>query len=244
MKISFLNLDRSPDRLHTFLAANKHLNDLCRIVGIDGMTQSREELRKHDILAEDVPNYTPGAIGCALSHIEQWKRAVGGSDILTLAEDDAIFHHDYEELATGILATLPKGWDIIQWGWNFDSILVFDLLPGVSSCGAIFEQDRLRVSVETFQKLPIKSLPYRLHRSFGTVCQSVSPSGAAKLLAHCLPIRKMEVYYPLLNKILPNTGLDSMLNKAYPLLNAYVAVPPLVLTKNERQISTVQQIEA
>jgi hypothetical protein len=79
-----------------------------------------------------------------------------------------------------------------------------------------------------------------LQRSLGTVCQSVSPAGAAKLLRHCLPIRPMEAFYPILNRSLPNTGIDNMMNDLYPQMNAYVSLPPLVITKNESASSTVQ----
>jgi hypothetical protein len=79
-----------------------------------------------------------------------------------------------------------------------------------------------------------------LQRSLGTVCQSISPTGAAKLLKHCLPIRPMEVFYPILNRSLQNTGIDNMMNDLYPQINAFVSLPPLVVTKNEHGSSTVQ----
>ena len=61
-------------------------------------------------------------------------------------------------------------------------------------------------------------------------------------LAHSETIisRDMEVFYPGLNRSLPNRALDDVLNAMYPDLNAYVSVPPLVLTKNEHGISTIQ----
>jgi len=43
-----------------------------------------------------------------------------------------------------------------------------------------------------------------------------------------------------LNKKIPNTGIDIPMNRFYPETRSYVAFPPLVATKSERTISTVQ----
>lgn len=244
MQISFLNLDRSTDRLATFLAWNSHLTDLHRISATDGCSYSRSDLRSVGVLDGNMSEYTNGAIGNALSHFGEWERASKGSEVLTLAEDDAVFHRDFESLATKTLAKLPPDWDFILWGWNFDSILSFDLLPGVSSCVALFDQASLRTNVTRYREMPLQPVPYRLNRAFGVMCQSISPSGAAKLLKHCIPIRPMQTYYPLLNRIIRNGAVDHMMNALYPQINAYVCVPPLAVTENDHAISTVQTASA
>jgi len=244
MRVSFLNLDRSQERLETFLEVNSHLTDLHRVTAIDGLNYSRKDLQEAGVALGDLRTYTDGAIGCALSHLCQWELASKTSEPLTLAEDDAIFHCRFEQLAAEMIDSLPAEWDIIQWGWNFDSILAFDFMPGVSNCVAIFDQVALRNSVTHFQQLPLRPVPYRLQRSFGAVCQSISPGGAVKLLRHCLPLRPMDTFFPLLNRVLPNTGIDNMMNDIYPAINAYVCVPPLVITKNDYATSTVQTLVA
>jgi len=240
MRVSFLNLDRSPERLASFLQINAHLTDVHRVAATDGNTYTREDLQSVKAIEGPMPTYTNGALGCALSHLGQWELASKGSETLTLAEDDAIFHQQFEQLAPKVLATLPADWDIIQWGWNFDSVLAYDLLPGIASCVSAFDQDGLRANLAAYPTLPIKPFAYRLQRSLGTVCQSISPAGAAKLLRHCLPIRPMETFYPLINLMLPNAGIDNMMNGLYPMINAYVCVPPLVITTNDHARSTVQ----
>lgn len=240
MQVCFLNLDRSRDRLAAFLDVNRHLAEPVRVAAIDGAAYARKDLQAVHALAGTMPGYTDGAIGCALSHLGEWERVAKADEPLTLAEDDAILHQDFEALAAAVIASLPADWDIIQWGWNFDSILAFDLLPGVSPCVGIFDQAGLRANTVAFQKLPLKPVAYRLQRSLGTLCQSVSPRGAAKLLAHCLPIRPMEAFYPVLNRVLPNTGIDNMMNELYPRINAYVCLPPLAISRNEHAQSTVQ----
>ena len=240
MRISLINLDRSRDRLASFLQINKHLQDVHRVPAVDGRALDRGQLLAGKILANHMPLYTDGALGCALSHLAQWNLAAAGDSFVTIAEDDAIFHLQFEPLAEKIIASLPADWDIIQWGWNFDSILAFDLLPGISNSVAVFDQTKLRANVSAYMQFPVTPVPYRLQRSLGTVCQSISPAGAAKLLKHCLPIRPMEVFYPVLNRNLQNTGIDNMMNDLYPQMNAYVSLPPLVITKNEHESSTVQ----
>jgi GR25 family glycosyltransferase involved in LPS biosynthesis len=239
-RVSYLNLDRSPERLASFLKFNSHLTNVHRVAAVDGSTFSRKDLQAAKVIEGEMADYTDGALGCALSHLCQWEIASRGQEPITLGEDDAIFHHRFEQLASRVLASLPADWDIIQWGWNFDSILAFDLLPGVSHCVGAFDQAGLRANVTAYQALALNPIAYRLQRSLGTVCQSISAAGAAKLLRHCLPIRKMETFYPLLNRTLPNKGIDNMMNELYPRINAYVCIPPLVITKNEHELSTVQ----
>ena len=240
MQVRFLNLDRSKDRRAAFLHINRHLTNPVRVAAVDGSGYSRGDLQAVNALAGEMPGYTDGAIGCALSHLGEWERASKEDASITLAEDDAILHHQFEPLAEAVLASLPPDWDIIQWGWNFDSILAFDLMPGVSPCVGVFDQAGLRANTAAFQRLSMKPTTYRLQRSLGTLCQSVSPRGAARLLQHCLPIRPMEAFYPVLNRVLPNTGIDSMMNELYPRINAYVCLPPLAITRNEHAHSTVQ----
>ncbi len=240
MQVRFLNLDCSKDRLAAFLRVNRHLTNPIRVPAVDGAAYSRTDLQAVHALSGEMPGYTAGAIGCALSHLGEWELTANSRTPLTLAEDDAILHQDFEAKAEAILASLPANWDIVQWGWNFDSILAFDLLPGVSPCVGIFDQASLRANTTAFQKLSLNPVAYRLQRSLGTLCQSVSPRGAAKLLEHCLPIRPMDAFYPVLNRVLPNTGIDSMMNELYPRINAYVCLPPLAITCNEHAHSTVQ----
>lgn len=238
MEISLINLDRQPDRLASFCRANAHLSEVTRVPAMEGARFSRERLMEKQILAEAMPSYTTGAIGCALSHLALWESAFNSGKVTTVAEDDAIFHPDFQSLAPAVLESLPAGWDIVLWGWNFDSILLFDLVPGVLSCLSQFDQNQLRASLSAYRSAAVAPRAYRLKRAFGTVCYSVSPEGAGRLHSHCVPIRPMETFYPGLNRTLPNAGIDGMMNAAYPDLQAWVCFPPLVVTENDHTTST------
>jgi GR25 family glycosyltransferase involved in LPS biosynthesis len=51
---------------------------------------------------------------------------------LTIAEDDAVFRADFEHEANRVIASLSPDWDMILWGWNFDSILGLEFMKNVS----------------------------------------------------------------------------------------------------------------
>jgi len=239
MDIYVINLDRSQDRMLEFRRLNSHIPGIHRFSAVDGNTIDRQYLVETNVIAQNLP-YTNGAIGCALSHLFFWEAAISQKTALTVCEDDSIFHKAFAELAPSLLRTLPTHWDLVLWGWNFDSILLFDLIPGVSPCLATFNQDQMRIGAMDFQSSAISPKAFRLFRAFGTVCYTISPQGASRLLNRSLPLRPLTVSVPMINPAFPNNGIDIVMNAAYPDLNAYVSVPPLVLTKNEHSISTVQ----
>src|SRR5271154_6628293 len=240
MRIHLINLDRSTDRLQQFQAGNGHLGDVQRFVAADGNQVSRARLVEEGMADSELPDYTAGAIGAALSHLWLWAEADKEDVALTIAEDDAVFNVGFEEEAGRVIASLGADWDFVMWGWNFDSYLLFEFLPGVTPCLAQFAQPLLRAGLTTFQQLRIAAVPYRLSRAFGTVCYSISPQGARKLLEYCVPLRYMHVWFWGLNKWKVNNGIDIVMNACYPQINAYVSFPPLVVTRNDTGASTVQ----
>jgi GR25 family glycosyltransferase involved in LPS biosynthesis len=236
MDIVVINLDRSPRKLQEFDAANRGLISYERFPAIDGLSVSKEAFVANGIFHPDL-QYTPGAIGCAISHIALWKRVVASGKPLTICEDDAHLNKAFTRIADEALVKLAGRFDFILWGWNFDSVLCFDLW-GISSCAAIFDPARMLDAMERFKDVNFTPTLYALQRAYGTVCYTLSPKGAALLLEKALPLRPMEVFFPGLNKNMPNTGIDVVLSNLYPQIIALVSFPPLVLTKHERSRST------
>jgi hypothetical protein len=138
-----------------------------------------------------------------------------------------------------IVTTLRDDWDYILWGYNFDTLMSFDMVPGLTSCTAMFDQSKMRRALPVFHQRRMQTTAFRLSRALGTPAYSVTPRGAKKLLAFCLPIRPLDVEFPLIGRR-PNCGIDFMLNKLYPRIAAYVAVPALALTANDTGRSTIQ----
>jgi GR25 family glycosyltransferase involved in LPS biosynthesis len=234
-----INLDRSTDRLAEFVGHNAHMQ-ASRFSAIDGAAVSRRDLIERGILATDL-DYSHGALGNALSHRALWELSIEKNAALTICEDDAIFNRQFTRDAELIVNSLPKDWHLVVWGWNFDSYLCFDMIPGVSQIVAKFDQDRMRMGAAEFQSAHLMPRAFRLFRAFGLCCYSISPGGARTLKDFCLPFRKISVFFPGLNRSLDNISLDVMTNALYPRINAFVSFPPLVITKKDHAISTVQR---
>jgi glycosyl transferase family 25 len=238
MPISLINLDRSPDRLAAFHARNPHLGDVTRFRAVDGRELVRPRLVEQGLLRGE-PNYTPGALGVFLSHVELWRTATKTKQAVTIAEDDAIFSRHFDRSSRALTEAAGPDWDLILWGWNFDVFLWIDLIPGVSPAVIRTFQERLREGVDAFQSQDLSPRLFRLLHFFGMVCYSVSPKGAGSLLDFCLPLRPMLIPFRGFDVTVENRGVDHLLNAVVPDLKAFVSIPPLVVTENRHETSTV-----
>ncbi len=239
MQIRLISLARTPLRTAGFLERNAHLSDVRRMLARDGSRIPRAELEAGGLIRPDLP-YTAGAIGCALSHLTLWREVLETGVPMTVAEDDAVFCANFEAEAQRHLATLPDDWEVVTWGYNADTALTFDLLPGVTPCSASFHQDGVRAAAAGWPRREVETRLFANLRSLGTVCYSVSPRGAARLIGFCLPLRPMETMHPGMDRPLCNDGIDNMMAHLWPQMRAYVSMPPLVLTPNDLSASTVQ----
>jgi GR25 family glycosyltransferase involved in LPS biosynthesis len=238
MDVFYINLTRRPDRKQQFLMRNRGVARFQRMEAVDGRTVRGGQLIKKGIVHERLEQYTPGALGCMLSHKKLWERCASGTLPLTVAEDDAVFNRHFSEEAMALMTRLPADWDIILWGWNFDSVLHVELVKGIPTSIMHFHT-ATREPVTDFQTLHFEVLPLRLITAFGTVCYSMTPKGAQKLSASCFPLRNELFWVEALRHNVCNFGIDSMMNKYYRELCAYVAFPPLVWTDNDKSTSDV-----
>lgn len=233
-----INLDRSTARLADFHRVNPHVA-VERFPGIDGAAHDRADLVRDGQITADL-GYTAGAIGNALSHRALWAQAVEAGAPVTVLEDDATLCANFVDEAARVVAGLGADWDYIQWGWNFDTIMLFELLPGISRSLALCEQDRMRPALPGFHATTVQTRPFRLVRSLGIPAYTISPAGAARLLSVSRPLRPMEIWFPMLGAR-GNVSIDYVMSGTYERLEAFVAFPPLVLTANDHAISTVQE---
>jgi GR25 family glycosyltransferase involved in LPS biosynthesis len=250
LQIYVVNLDRSPERLSEFCNVNRNLSaTVSRYPAIDGRALDLDALVRQGLATKDIVSpdmFSIGALGCAMSNIALWDKAIGSGQSLTVCEDDAIFNDRFGPCAQGVLKTLPPDWDIIFWGFNFDMFLSFELLPGVSHATTMFDQDRMRANVEAFQKQVITPQAFRLLWAFGTCCYSISPKGAATLKKKILPLAPRVTPFPEGANAYPyspawrHVGIDNAINAVHREINSFVCFPPLVVSKNELASSTVQ----
>lgn len=247
MRVHVISLDRTPERFSAFTTVNRHLTEVTRYSAVDGRHLDLAGLVARGIIANDVlTTYSASALGCTLSHVGLWTVAIETGRTVTVAEDDAIFHRDFDGLAESAMRELPPDWDIVLWGFNFDGFLSFEMLPGVSYCLGQFDQQGMRAGVATFQRLALSPRLFRLRWAFGTVCYSISPKGARLFRSGLCPLRPMVSVIPEGGRASPggthfkSVGPDNAMCSLYPRLNAFVSMPPLVVSKNEPTNSTVQ----
>ncbi len=247
MRVHVISLDRTPERFSAFTTVNRHLSEVSRHSAVDGRSLDMAALVARGVVATDVlTTYSNNALGCTLSHVSLWTLAAETDRTLTVAEDDAIFNRDFDRVAGALTRELPPDWDIVLWGFNFDGFMSFEMLPGVSYCLGQFDQQGLRAGIATFQQLALSPRLFRLRWAFGTICYSISPKGARLFRNGLCPLRPMISVIPEGSRAIPggthfrSVGPDNAMSSLYPRLNAFVSVPPLVVSKNETANSTVQ----
>jgi len=239
MQVHYINLPKRKARNARFLRMNAAIVDVQRVDAVEGSRLRTEDLIAEGIFQEPLKAYTPGSLGCTLSHRKMWELCVARATAVTVAEDDAVFNRRFPEKAVRLLASLPPDWDIVLWGWNFDAPFRVEIVEGVQRSTLRFGHARLGPRLLEFQQKDYDVMPLRLLTAFGTVCYSISPKGARQLLERCFPLKNEKVAIDGMRWRLPNTTVDVGLNKHYGALNAYVSFPPLVWTENDKTLSDV-----
>lgn len=234
--VKVINLERSADRRAEFARNNPGLAHEW-VAAVDGSALTLADIAASGLFRPGL-DYTAGAYGVALSHHALWKEAAESGQTLTVAEDDAIFRADFAEGHARVLAALPADWDIIHWGFNFDSLVslrLFDMTTVMS-----FNHAQTALALAAFRQARPESFAYRLEMSFGLPCYSITPAGARKFLAGCFPVSDFSRPVPTLPQPVRNRGIDIAMSNLYPGMSAHVAFPPLVVTANDRSRSTIQ----
>jgi len=236
--VKVISLARSTQRRSEFSRNNAHLA-FSFFDAIDG-AQVHANLKQAPELFDADLRYNPGALGCASSHLLLWQEAAASDMAMTVFEDDAIVRHDFEQESARILAQLDPDWDLVVWGWNFDSILSLNLMPEVSRVVALFDQDRLRQTSAVFQRMSGTPTVLPLDKCFGTPAYTISPKGARTFLQQCLPLKNFELFFPVLDKGFANNGIDIAMNALYDKTLSFCTLPPLAVTHNDRTQSLIQ----
>jgi len=236
--VTLINLDRTPDRLSEFVAHNQSAVNIRRFSAIDGKSVDRTWLVQEGILAPD-NRYSDGAVGCVLSHLALWRQVIADDRIMTICEDDAILNHNFSSLSDTLMSFCEDKFDLIFWGWNFDGPLLYDVFPGGVKCAARFDHTELLGFVDIFKSARLYPSLHRLYETYGTLCYSISPQGARKLIARLFPLGAGSLFSASLNRYVQNIGFDNVMNGFHGELASLVAIPPLAISMHDILRSTV-----
>ncbi|CAP55595.1 glycosyltransferase family 25 protein [Gluconacetobacter diazotrophicus] len=233
MRKFFISLDRTPERAERFLAANAHVPGFERSPGVDGETVDIEAMREMGLVS-DACEFTRAAIGAGLAHVAFWGNVAESGVPAHIFEDDTYLCRNFEQESARVIADLPVDWEIILWGSNHRGMALFELLPGITQCFTIVPQTSVREGIDAFGMMDVTTLPFRLTQTFGTCGYAISPAGARKMIKRCLPLTTVKVPHACLGgRILPATGIDTLMNRHYAEMKSYISFPPLCLTDDE-----------
>lgn len=115
MKVYFINLDRSPDRLAWFRNQGEALGlDLVRVPAVDAGKLDATEIARLNALSSGNSVLSAGEIACFLSHRVVWLRIVEGPDQWAfVAEDDIHLSPDIAKFL-GSPEWIPAGVELIK----------------------------------------------------------------------------------------------------------------------------------
>ena len=133
---------------------------------------------------------------------------------------------------------LGLNWDIIMLGYNTNSILDIEMIPGCDLRGGFSLAHPTARDLETFAAMTAPVGIYRLRNAFGVCGYIVSPTGAQKLGNACFPLNNRRIMIPALGGALVPYTVDCMMNDAYRTIRAWACFPPLVMTSNDVLSST------
>lgn len=229
MDIFVISLEKSKNRKEIFDDYNSKYIKYTYFDAVVGKTLNIDKLDE-SIFKKGSINYSHGAIGCALSHLQLWEKCIELNKPIIIMEDDAIVSKDFNKHINNLMNNLlPKNWDIIQLNYNFDSILSYDN-TNFERCVSIFNKTKVtKTHISNFVNSKINTTIAKLNNCFGMSAYIINPNGAKKMKEMCFPLDNRIINIPFLNDIMCHT-IDCMMNSIYKDISAYVSILPFVIT--------------
>ena len=240
MKIFVIHVDAHHVRKKQFLINNPALANFTWFRAIEGSTVDFQKLLEDGIINPGL-EMIPNSLGLTLTVLELLKMCVEINEPITIMEDDAIAHPNFEKTSETLLESISKTFDVIFWGWNFDALMW--LLPFGAKHPIKIVSDRIQEKEflpefsENFQGVNHQLIP--LGHQWGTMCWSVSPEGARKILDRILPIDTEAYEKRHLNLWVKPIAVDELIGKLIPDIIAFTCFPPLCFAINDKTESTI-----
>ena len=240
MDIFVISLESSSERKVTFDNYNSKYIKYTYHNAVDGKNININNLDPK-LFKKGSQNYSNGAIGCALSHLQLWDKCIELNKPIVIMEDDAIVSRDYNKHINNLMNNLlPKTWDIVQLNYNFDSILSYNN-TNYETCNCIFNKHKMtKIDISNFVNTKINTTIAKLNFCFGMSAYIINPIGAKKLKDNCFPLDNRTINMPFLNNIKCFT-IDCMMNSIYKDIQAYVCIIPFIITPHisDDYVSTI-----
>ena len=235
MILNVINLKRRPDRLSKFMINNEHVKQYIHIFdAIDGNNIDLNKLEEQKLINGPFKTMNKYIIANGLSQRELWLKCIESNENYIIFEDDAIIRKDFIKQYNNLINQCPN-FDILYFGYNFDSIIHFEFLDSMMELKCFFNQTT--VNLNEFSDLTTPVYPFRTKNNFGVPGYIISPTGAKKLLQLCFPMEEKKIYIPALKCQTTTYTLDIIINYFFDKLNPYICFPPLVITPNNKDDS-------
>lgn len=239
-KILVMSLPRRRDRYEKFQRWNdQQAIGYEWVEAIDGQQLHFPDLVQENLASPQLQHYTPGALGCALSHRKLWQRCVAENQAIVVCEDDAVLRKDFAIVVPDILQKLPPDWDIVLLGYNFDSATSLEISPGMVMHSTFPKLAPSNLDISAFQLTTTHPTWLPLQNAFGCCAYALSPQGAKEILARCFPLTNRSYHIPCLRRNITSFGIDSVLNEFYQDIQTFCVIPPLAITPNDKKDSDI-----
>ena len=224
-RIRVITSDLSETRFRQFHVRNPG-HTIQAVFALDPASLTREACIRDQLITPD-NTYSPAERASALTHIALWRECAAGASVFHIADDNIQLRADFAAASTALLADI-RDWDIVLWAHNRDWPLSFIAAPGLGPVTMRYGPELPNAVM--FHDATAAATLAPLISAAGLGCYSLSPAGATRLLAACLPLGAMpaDLAADSLNAW-ANTALDAELSRHYRHLNAFVAIPPLAL---------------
>jgi glycosyl transferase, family 25 len=239
IKKYIIHLEEQVDRKADFLSTNTAPGDFVWTVGVKGANIDRQALIESGELARNA-QIVDGSLGNAISIVQLLRRCIENDEIMTILENDAILAHDFDPCSLRLLESIGFDFDIVQWGWNWDSVLyLFPMSVAFGPMKMTARQNMAEMGFRKFQELKCHRTLIPLGHQWSTHCFTVTPRGAKSLLEGLLPLNTDPFFREDLDLRIQPKSVDSMMGRCYPKLKAYSCFPPLSMVLNDKAKSTI-----
>lgn len=231
------------ERLNHFFSGNDSVSDAQVVMGFNAQKLQNDDAALTELkkLTSEECMWPLGSICCGLAHYQALRECIESNKPITIFEDDAILVSDFDLKSKALIDQIGSDWDIIQWGFNWDSFLYVRFPQKKSPVFKVQIQAELeKFNIQEFKTSGESSTLFPLVSSFGMHAYTVSPKGAQKFLEYYPKITDLYVdNINLLGQGYWSLSLDMVLNSFYDKNNCFIALPPLSYVVNDKNASAI-----